>query len=110
MTGVGTTKVFENDDMIVWDFRLEPGESTAVHTHELPYFFQVVAGSTLAISAADGSPLSDIDFTTGSTHSLTLDGEFLVTPQGGRVPVTHAAKNVGSTTYHEILVELKTAS
>lgn len=107
MAGVGTTKLFENDDVIVWDFRLEPGESTAVHTHELPYFFRVVAGSTLAVTASDGSPLADIDFRTGSTHSLALDGADLVTAEGARVPATHAAKNIGSSTYHEVLVELK---
>lgn len=107
MAGVGTTKLYENEDVIVWDFRLEPGESTAMHTHRLPYFFQVVAGSTLAVSASDGSSLGDIDFKTGSTHSLTLDGDELVASRGARVPVTHAAKNVGETAYHEILVELK---
>lgn len=107
MAGVGTTKLFENDDVIVWDFRLEPGESTGVHTHTYPYFFQVVAGSTLAVSAADGSALGDIDFPTGSTRSLTIEGDELVAAQGGRVPVTHAAKNIGPTSYHEILVELK---
>jgi len=107
MADVGTTKLFENDDVIVWDFRLEPGETTGLHTHTLPYFFQVVAGSTLAVSAADGSSLGDIEFQTGSTHSLTIEGDDLVAKNGNRVPVTHAAKNVGSASYHEILVELK---
>lgn len=107
MTGVGTTKLFENDDVIVWDFRLEPGESTGLHTHELPYFFRVVAGSTLAISAADGSPLGDIEFETGMTRSLTIEGDQLITQLGGQVPVTHAAKNIGTVSYHEILVEVK---
>ncbi len=107
MAGVGTTKLFENDDVIVWDFRLEPGESTGVHTHALPYFFRVVAGSTLAVSASDGSSLGDIEFKTGSTHSLTLDGDDLVAARGGRVAATHSATNVGDSAYHEILVELK---
>lgn len=104
---VGTTKLFENDHIIVWDFQLDPGESTGVHTHTHPYFFQVVQGSTLAISDEARDSLGDIEFRTGSTHSLTIENGELVAAGGGRVPVTHAAKNVGTTSYHEILVELK---
>jgi quercetin dioxygenase-like cupin family protein len=33
MAGVGTEKVFENDKVIVWNFALEPGQETPMHTH-----------------------------------------------------------------------------
>ena len=30
---VGTTKLFENDDIRVWELRLEPGERSDLHQH-----------------------------------------------------------------------------
>lgn len=106
MPGVGTNKVFENDKVIVWEMALEPGESTGLHTHKHEYFFQVVAGSTLETISSDGVSLGEFEFATGSTHYLTLEGDELV--YGGvRVPARHEAKNVGSSRYFEILVELK---
>lgn len=105
--GVGTGKLFENEDIVVWDFRLAPGESTGSHTHDLPYFFRVLAGSTLAISDGDGEPLGDVPFEPGDTRSVTIDGDDLLSSKGVRVPRTHTAKNIGSTDYHEILIELK---
>ena len=106
MAGVGTNKVFENDKVIVWEMTLEPGESTGIHTHEHEYFFQVVSGSTLETIDSHGASLGEFDFATGSTHYLTLEGEELVYGDV-RVPAQHEAKNVGSTRYFEILVELK---
>lgn len=107
MADVATTKLFENDDVIVWDFRLAPGESTGVHTHTLPYFFRVLVGSTLEVFDGDGASLGEIEFVTGAVHSLSLDGDELVPARGPRVAATHSATNVGDADYHEILVELK---
>ena len=106
MPGVGTNKVFENDKVIVWEMALEPGDSTGVHTHQHEYFFQVVSGSTLETIDSDGTSLGKFDFATGSTHYLTLEGEELVYGDV-RVPARHEARNVGSSRYFEILVELK---
>ena len=106
MSGVGTSKVFENDKVIVWEMALEPGESTGVHTHEHEYFFQVISGSTLETISSDGESLGSFEFSSGSTHYLTLDGDDLVYGDV-RVPAEHEAKNVGSSRYFEILVELK---
>ena len=33
---VGTTKIFENDKVIMWEFVLEPGAETPMHRHEHP--------------------------------------------------------------------------
>jgi len=33
MGNVGTTKIFENDKIVIWEFTLEPGERTPCHTH-----------------------------------------------------------------------------
>ena len=58
---------------------LEPGESTGIHTHEHEYFFQVVSGSTLETISGDGASLGKCDFTSGSTHYLTLEGDEVCT-------------------------------
>ena len=106
MAGVGTNRVFENDKVIVWEMALEPGESTGLHTHEHEYFFQVISGSTLETIDSDGRSLGEFEFATGSTHYLTLEGDELVYGET-RVPARHEARNIGSTRYFEILVELK---
>ena len=33
MADVATTKILENDKIIVWEMTLEPGQETGVHTH-----------------------------------------------------------------------------
>ena len=42
VSDVGTHKIFENDRVIVWDFSLESGETSTVHTHTRDYVFRVV--------------------------------------------------------------------
>lgn len=39
LAGVGTNVLFEDDKIKVWEFILEPGEQTALHTHEMDYIF-----------------------------------------------------------------------
>ena len=53
MADVATTKLFENDRVIVWEMVLEPGESTGVHTHQRDYFFHVLEGSTVGTPRED---------------------------------------------------------
>lgn len=109
MTGqVGTTKVFENDKIIVWEFVLEPGETTPVHTHRHDYIFYVLDGAPLEVFDAAGAPLGELDAHTGAVFALKVEGDDLVTLDGKhRVPVTHSARNAGPTRYREILVESK---
>ncbi len=59
MGEVGTTKVFENDKIIVWEFTLEPGETTPVHTHKHDYIFYVLDGAPLEVFDADDQALRD---------------------------------------------------
>jgi len=47
MTGVGSKIVFEDEKVKVWEFNLEPGEKTPLHTHELDYVFYVIDGANL---------------------------------------------------------------
>jgi hypothetical protein len=109
MGEVGSTRIFENDRIIVWDFVLEPGERTPRHTHELDYVWYVVEGSRLETFDADGKSIGAFDSKTGDTFAFRCDGEGLVSTddKGLRGPATHSARNVGSTRYREILVEMK---
>jgi beta-alanine degradation protein BauB len=109
MAGVGTTKVFENEKIIVWEFVLEAGDTTPVHTHEHDYIFYVLDGAPLQVFDRTGQDLGTLDASTGSVFVLRMEGDELVGVHDPsvRVPATHAAKNTGSTRYREILVETK---
>jgi len=106
MPEVATSKLFENEKVIVWEMVLEPGQSTGMHTHEHEYFFHVLEGSILDTIDPDGGSIGGIEFPTGSTHYLTLEGDQL-DYNGVPVPAKHEARNVGPTRYREILVEFK---
>ncbi len=106
MSDVGTKKLFENDKITVWEMILEPGESSGVHAHRNDYLFQVISGSTIETIDGNGVSLGEFPLDSGSTHHLTLDGDELVYGDV-RIPATHDARNVGSSRYHEIIVELK---
>ncbi|CAN7548629.1 hypothetical protein [Caballeronia sp. LjRoot31] len=111
MAGVGTEKVFENDKVIVWNFTLEPGDYTEMHTHERPYMWYAINGAPLQIFDEGGNDLGIFDVPTGAIYSLKLDNGYLEIlseiGKGARVPATHRARNVGSAPYREVLVEYK---
>ena len=111
MAGVGSEKVFENDKVIVWNFVLEPGEETPVHTHEHSYMWYSIAGAPLRIFDEAGKDLGTLEVPTGAIYSLKLDNGFLEVlsdaGKGMRVPARHKARNVGPTAYREVLVEYK---
>jgi hypothetical protein len=111
MAGVGTEKVFENDKVIVWNFTLEPGEETPMHTHEHSYMWYAIAGAPLQIFDENGKDLGTLEVPTGAIYSLKLDNGFLEVlsepGKGMRVPARHKARNVGSAPYREVLVEYK---
>jgi hypothetical protein len=107
--GVGSRKVYEDDSIILWEFELAPGEKTPCHTHEHDYLFYVLAGTRLEVFDAEDRYLGAFDSPTGATFALKLDGDELVSTddKGLRAPATHSARNGGTTTYREILVEKK---
>ena len=106
MADVGTTKLFENEKVVVWEMVLEPGEKTGVHTHGNDYLFYANEGSTVEVMDEDGEVLDELEITTGSVMYLSIDGDELVAGEN-RFPATHDAKNIGTTRYREILVEFK---
>jgi hypothetical protein len=106
---VGSRKIFEDDDVIIWEFVLGPGETTPCHTHEHDYVWYVLEGTPLEVFDADDKPLGTIDAYTGATFALRMEGNDLVSAddKGLRAPATHSARNAGTGVYREILVEKK---
>jgi len=109
MGDVGTSKVFENDRIIVWEFVLEPGERTPCHTHHHDYVFYVLEGSKLETFDKADKPLFAFDSNTGDVFAFKCEGGELISmdDQGLQVTATHSARNVGTGRYREILVETK---
>ena len=90
-----TIKVrFENDRVRVMEATLPPGVMEQVHSHPA-YVIYVMAGGKVRNYAADGK----------ITEAELKTGDVLY-----REPLTHAAENIGTTTLHMILVELKGAN
>jgi hypothetical protein len=111
MAGVGSEKVFENNKVIVWNFTLEPGAFSPLHTHEHDYMWYTIEGAVLQIFDEDGKDLGTLDVPTGAVYSLKLDNGYLEVlseiGNGIQVPATHKTRNTGTTAYREILVEYK---
>lgn len=82
---------FENDRVRVLEAELPPGVKEQVHSHPA-YVIYVQTGGKVRNYAADGK----------TTETELKSGEVLY-----REPLTHAAENIGTTTMHFILVELK---
>lgn len=92
VVNANTIKVkFENDRIRVLEASLPPGVKEAVHSHPA-YVIYILEGGRTRNYAADGKV----------TESEFKSGEVIF-----REPITHAAENIGKTTMHMILVELK---
>lgn len=109
MAGVGTKKVFENDRVIVWHLDLEPGERGTRHTHDLDYVVRVISGSTLEVFGPKDELLDTVELESGGAVSFRIEGDQIVADRPGypAVPVTHSARNVGTDTFREVLIEFK---
>jgi quercetin dioxygenase-like cupin family protein len=85
---------FENDRVRVLEAELPPGVKEQVHSHPA-YVIYVLAGGKYRNYGADGK---------------TTEGELKTGEVIYRDPLTHAAENIGNTTMHLMLVELKTTT
>ena len=102
MAEVATTKLLENDKVIVWEMVLEPGESTGVHTHEHDYIIQVIDGGKLQATDADGGNPFDLDFKADDTYWVEVkDGEVCLSdivtmyaPSGDSMPAYRYVKTI----------------
>jgi hypothetical protein len=95
--GVGTQVLYEDDDVRVWELKLEPGEASDLHHHEHDYVLVIDSGDLVAGVMPKGGPM---DFFVGR---VPPGGNTVRVPKGN----TEWAFNVGKTTYHEVLIELK---
>ncbi|HZE56754.1 MAG TPA: cupin domain-containing protein [Chthoniobacterales bacterium] len=87
-----TVKVkFENEKVRVLEAELPPGVKEQVHSHPA-YVIYVLAGGKVRNYATDGK----------TTETELKTGDVIY-----REPLTHAAENIGTTTLHMILVEMK---
>jgi hypothetical protein len=109
MTGVGTKKVYEDDRVVVWHLDLEPGEEGGRHTHHRDYVVRILSGSTLEVRGPTGELLDTVELESGGAVAFRVEGDQIVADRPGypTVPATHSAKNVGATTFREVLVEFK---
>jgi len=81
----------ENARVRVLEATLKPGQKENLHSHP-SYLFYVIAGGKVRNHSVDGK-VSESEFKTGDVIY--------------RDPLTHWAENIGTTTIHLILVELK---
>lgn len=114
---VGSTVIYEDERVRVWNFTLAPNESTSLHRHDCDYHFVALQPSTLEVFGANGERL--FDFLATGTLGFKLDGDELVQlpPSSAdasftpiRVPRTHTARNIGSNIYRELLFESRRCS
>ena len=84
----------ENARVRVLEATLKPGDKEQMHSHPA-YVIYVIEGGKVRNHAADGKT-SETEFKTGDIVY--------------RDPLTHWAENIGTTTMHLILVELKNPS
>lgn len=86
-----STVLLDNHRVRVLELRLSPGQSEPLHSHP-DYLVYVLSPATMRMTAADGS-----------TKVVEL--------RAGQVsfgsPTTHSGENVGETTLHELIIELK---
>ena len=94
---VGDHVLFEDDDVRIWEMKLEPGEHSDLHHHKHEYYLVIFSGDLVAGIPPKDSPM---DFFVGV---VPPQGNTVHVPKGG----TEWALNVGQQTYHEILIELK---
>lgn len=102
---VGTTLLFENDRVRVWELRLEPGEQSALHHHQVDYVMVQLEGDEVA---ARFEPDSEDAFGGAQAPDRTVAGPVSPgTVVWGSAGGKETAVNIGTETFREIVVELK---
>jgi beta-alanine degradation protein BauB len=93
---VGSTILFEDDTVRVWDATVEPGETLPIHHHNLDYVTVALTEGDVEVHEADG--------TVRRGHRLPGDVQVTRVGSGQR----HVLKNIGTATYRNRIIELKT--
>ena len=96
---IATEVIFENDRVRVWQLRLEPGERSAIHRHELDNVLIQISGGRIA---AEPEPDSEGEYNEYIEADVN-PGDVVFVRKGG----IETAVNKGTTDYLEVIVELK---
>jgi beta-alanine degradation protein BauB len=97
--GVATKVLLDNDRVRIWEMRLDPGQDSAVHRHDLDYVLVQVDGDRIA-----GVPEPDSQGQYNEyIEADVAPGNAIYIGRGG----VETARNVGKRPYYEILIELK---
>jgi beta-alanine degradation protein BauB len=97
-TNVGTTVLFQDDAVRIWEFRLRPHEQCDYHVHHLRYFFTNVSWES------ETQELSETGQIVGSPRRQVRGQSIYVGPNSLG---SHAVLNLGSTTFMQFIVEFK---
>jgi hypothetical protein len=95
--GVGTQVLFEDENVKIWELKLEPGEHSDLHRHDHDYYLVIDSGDLVAGIPPKESGIEPF------VGRIPPQGNTVRVPKG----MTEWALNVGQKTYHEILIELK---
>lgn len=95
--GVGSQILFEDDNVRIWELKLAPGEASDLHRHAYDYYLVIMAGDLVAGIPPKSTGMEPF------VGVVPANGNTVPVPKGG----FEWALNVGTKTYHEILIELK---
>jgi quercetin dioxygenase-like cupin family protein len=93
---VGTSRLFENERVRVWEVRLAPGERTPFHAHTVRYFWTCVDPGVGRQRYEDGT-MKVLRYGAGDT---------LYSEHSAEAPLLHDLENVGETPLRFVTVEL----
>ena len=96
---VATEVLYEDDEIRIWDQRLEPGEHLPKHLHECDYVLIDIRGEKLEADILPGS----FGEHEGHFELITKRGKTYYVKKGG----LEVADNTGGTPYRGILIEYK---
>jgi hypothetical protein len=99
---IATKLLMENDRVRIWEMRLEPGQKSDLHRHDLDYIMIQISGDRMA---ADFEPDSAGPWGADGARveGDIAPGNVLYAERGG----IETAINIGEQPFYEIVVELK---
>jgi len=94
---VGTSVLYEDDQVRIWDLRLEPGEKSLWHRHRYPYATVVLTAGNL-IGEYDNVPKHVFRYRGGEIE--------VITGPGSR-SWTHHIRNTSDRPWRNLVIEFK---
>lgn len=96
---VATKLLHEDDRVKIWEMQLAPGQESAAHEHLLDHIIVVIEGDRIAgiphvRASGRAAEYIEADVRPGQWYRQTRGG-------------VEVAKNIGTTLFREILIELK---